>query len=465
LDRFDLVVLGAGPGGYVAAIRAAQLGKRVALVDKNETLGGTCLNIGCIPSKALLESSEHFASARSGLAEHGVRCAEVALDLAAMMARKTAIVAQLTTGVAGLMKKNKVTVLQGTGELLAADRVRVSGASGNVEVQADAVLLATGSAPVSLPELPFDGTRVISSTEALSLEAVPGSLLVVGAGAVGLELGQVWQRLGSKVTVVELLPQIVPFADRQIARTLDRALKAQGMTIRTHTRVSAATVGTDGVEVTLLGPKQSTETASFDTVLVAVGRRPYHEGLGLDRVGVTLDEQGRVAVNEGLQTSVPGVFAIGDLTRGPMLAHRAEEEGVAVAERMAGLPGKVNHTIMPGVVYTTPELAQVGLTEEQARQDKLDYKLGRFSFRANGRALAAGQVDGLVKILAERSTDRVVGVHILGPHASELIAEVVLAMEFSASAEDIARTIHAHPTLAEAVKEAALAVDGRAIHS
>ena len=475
MERYDLAIIGAGPGGYVAAIRAAQLGKTVALVEQDAALGGTCLNVGCIPSKALLESSERFAAAHDEFAAHGVEVGEVRLDLDTMMSRKDGVVEQLTGGVAGLMKKNKVTVLRGHGSLLggsasasgngATRRVAVDGEEGRQEVEAGAVLLATGSVPTELPELPFDGKRVISSTEALSLAEVPAHLLVVGAGAVGLELGLVWRRLGAEVTVVELLPQIVPFADRQVARTLDRALKAQGMTIRTNTRVSAAEVEPDGVKATLLGPGDKTEQLAVSHVLVAVGRKPCTDGLGLEQNSVALDEQGRVAISEHHETSVPGVYAIGDLVPGPMLAHKAEEEGLAVAERLAGLPGQVNHDSIPGVVYTTPELAQVGLTEEQAKARDLEYRVGRSTFRASGRALAAGTPDGLVKILAHATTDRIIGVHILGPHASELIAEAVLAIEFSASSEDLARTIHAHPTLAEAVREAALAVDGRAIHA
>ena len=465
MERFDLAIIGAGPGGYVAAIRAAQLGQRVALIEKDTALGGTCLNVGCIPSKALLESSERYHAATSEFAAHGVQVAGVTLDLATMMARKAGVVEQLTGGVAGLMKKNKVTVVRGQGALVSATKVAVKSGEGTQELEADKILLASGSVPVELADLPFDGKRVISSTEALSLSAVPEQLLVVGAGAVGLELGLVWLRLGAEVTVVELLPQIVPFADRQLARTLDRSLRAQGMNIRTHTRVSAAEVGDSGVKVTLLGPKDKTEELQVSHVLVAVGRKPCTDGLGLDAAGVALDDRGRVQVNEHLETSVPGIFAIGDLIKGPMLAHKAEEEGVAVAERLAGLPGHVNYDAIPGVVYTTPELSMVGLTEEQAKEQGLEYKLGRFTFRANGRALAAGQVEGLVKILADKATDRIIGVHILGPHASELIAEAVLAMEFSASSEDLARTVHAHPTLAEAVKEAALAVDRRAIHA
>ncbi len=468
-DSFDFIVIGGGPGGYVAAIRAAQLGLVVALVEKRARLGGTCLNVGCIPSKALLESSHLYAQARDGVFDaHGLKLGDVSLDLAAMMARKDRVVERLTGGIAGLMKKNKIEVLPGTGRLEAADRVEVEGEGGKTRIQSRHVLLATGSVPVELPGLAFDGERIVSSTEALSLERVPGHLVVVGAGAVGLELGLIWHRLGARVTVVEMMPQVVPSADKMIARMMLRSLQGQGLEFLLDSRVASAEPDGDKLKVTVAAPRdgiEELEELTCDRLLVAVGRRPYFEGLGLEDVGVELDDRGRVAVDEQLRTSVPNIRAIGDLVPGPMLAHKAEEEGVAAAELVAGLPGRVDRDVIPGVVYTTPELAQVGLTEEQAKEQGLEYKAGRFYFQANSRALASGEADGLVKILASKETGRILGVHILGPHASELIAEAVLAMKYEATADDLARTIHAHPTLSEAIKEASLAVDGRAIHA
>jgi len=461
MDSFDVVIIGAGPGGYVAAIRAAQLGLDTCIVERYPALGGTCLNVGCIPSKALLESSELFHAASTRFAEHGIDVgAGPGLDLAVMMARKQRIVKELTDGVAGLMKKNKVTVVQGTASLAARDRVQV----GERQIEARHIILATGSAPVALPFLPFDGERVVSSTQALAFDAVPGHLVVIGAGAVGLELGSVWRRLGAQVTVVEMMPQIVPPADGQMAKALQRSLKAQGIEIRLGTRVTAGEVAGDEVRLTLQDSKDVSQELAADRVLVSVGRRPFTEGLNLEAVGVET-ERGRVKVDDGLRTSVERIYAIGDLVRGPMLAHKAEDEGVAAAERIAGLPGHVNYDAVPSVVYTSPELAWVGLTEEQCKEQGLKPRVGRFLFRANGRAKALGEEEGMVKILAHPDTDRVLGVHILGPRASDLIPEAVLGLEFAASSEDIARTMHAHPTLAEVVKEAALAVDGRAIHA
>ncbi len=462
---FDVAVLGAGPGGYVSAIRAAQLGLRVALIEKEAALGGTCLRVGCIPSKALLESSALFARAREGFAEHGLVFKEVTLDLTAMMRRKETVVGQLTAGVAGLIQKNKVTVFRGTGKLVGRDRIVIEGTGGAKEIEPRTIILATGSEPAALPGLAFDGNRIVSSTEALSFETVPEHLVVVGAGAVGLEMGAVWRRLGAKVTVIELLPQIVPFADKMIASTLLRALKAQGVSFMLGAKVTSAEVSEAGVAVRIEDAKGKTETLQCDRVLVAVGRRPYSEGLGLAEVGVAVDEKGRVGVNEHLQTNLENIYAIGDLVAGPMLAHKAEEEGMAAAEHIAGLPGHVNYDVIPSVVYTEPELAQVGLTEEQVKEEGLAYNAGRFYFRANGRALAAGESEGLVKIIAAQDTDRLLGVHVLGHGASELIAEAVVAMEFGASSEDLARIVHAHPTRSEAVRESALAVDNRAIHA
>jgi dihydrolipoamide dehydrogenase len=465
MKTYDLAVIGSGPGGYVAAIRAAQLGLKTCLIEKDSTLGGTCLNVGCIPSKALLESSELFAATRDELAQHGVGVGAPALDLPTMMQRKERIVGELTGGVAQLMKKNKIEVLHGRGRLLAAERVVVEGEGGTQELEARHVILATGSTSVELPFLPYDGLRVVDSTGALAFEQVPEHLIVVGAGAVGLELGSVWRRLGARVTVVEMMPQIVPAADGQMAKTLQRSLKQQGLDIRLKTRVMAAEVDDGGVTLTLQDAKEQSEQLQGDRVLVAVGRRPCSGNLGLDTAGVALDDKGRVAVDDQLRTAVPTIYAIGDLVRGPMLAHKAEDEGIAAAETIAGSPGHVNYDAIPGVVYTHPELAWVGLTEVDAKERGIDYRVGRFLFRANGRAKSLAQEEGMVKILARADDDRILGVHIVGPRASDLIPEGVLALELGASAEDLARTVHAHPTLAETIKEAALAVGGRAIHA
>ncbi|MCU0232941.1 MAG: dihydrolipoyl dehydrogenase [Thermoanaerobaculales bacterium] len=465
MERFDLVVIGSGPGGYVCAIRAAQLGLRTALVEKEQTLGGTCLNVGCIPSKALLESSERFAGARDHAAEHGVVVKGLELDLAAMQARKRGIVGELTGGVATLMKKNKVTVLAGRGELAAPGTVAVHGVGGGTTVEAAHVCLAMGSAPIALPFLPFDGERVLSSTEALELATVPKHLVVVGAGAVGLELGSVWRRLGAEVTVVEMLPGIAPFADKQMASSLQRALAEQGLAFRLESRLTAGRITGTGVELTIESAKGEAEQVTCDRVLVAVGRRPVTDNAGLEAAGVSLDERGRVAVDERFMTSAEGVYAIGDLIRGPMLAHKAEDEGIAVAEILGGGPGHVNYDAIPNVIYTEPELAMVGRTEAELKEAGIAFTVGRFMFRPNGRAKSLGQLAGMVKILADATNDRILGVHMVGPRVSELIAEAVVAMELSASAEDLARSCHAHPTLSEVVREAALAVDKRAIHS
>jgi len=457
-DTYDLVIIGAGPGGYVAAIRAAQLGMKVACVEKDRSLGGTCLNVGCIPSKALLDSSERFHQAKESLAAHGIKVAGVDLDLAQMMSRKDKVVTGLTRGVASLLKKNKVTWLAGAARFMDPHTLLVSGRDEH-RVRAERVLIATGSAPVALPKLPFDGERIISSTEALTLQSVPRRLLVVGGGAIGLEMGSVWNRLGAEVLVVEMLDRLVPGMDTSLAKALKKSLEKQGLAFRLATQLVDAKVSGDGVEVTLEAAEKKSNEA-FDVVLVAVGRRPYTEALGLQDVGVTLDERGRIPVDQCFETNVPGVFAIGDVIPGPMLAHKAEEEGIAAVENMAGLPGHVSYDAIPNIVYTSPELAAVGMTEEEVTRRGLEVRAGVFPFLANGRARCMGETEGSVRILADAKTDR-----ILGPHASDLIAEAALAIEFSASAEDLARCVHAHPTLAEAVKEAALAVDDRAIHA
>ncbi len=465
MDKFDVIIVGAGPGGYVAAIRAAQLGLDTALVEKDPSLGGTCLNVGCIPSKALLESSELFYASRHGFEAHGIEPASVKLNLPTMMARKEGIVKELTDGIGILMKKNKVTVFKGRGVLKGEGLVTVVDDAGGKQVlEARSVILAMGSVPVELPFLKFDGERVVSSTEALAFKEVPQHLVVVGAGAIGLEMGSVWNRLGAKVTVVELLPRVAPFADGQMSTLLERTLKGQGMVFRLNAKVTAADVLPDGVALTVQNGKGENEAIACDRVLVAVGRKPCTNTAGLEEAGVALDEKGFVKVDDGFRTSVPNVYAIGDLIRGPMLAHKASEEGVALAEALAGKPGHVNYEAIPNVVYTNPELACVGLTEEQCKEQELPYKVGKYYFKANGRAKSLGETDGMVKVIAHAETDRILGTHIVGPRASEMIHELVVAMEFQASAEDIARTCHAHPTLSEVIHEAALAVDKRAIH-
>ena len=459
----DLAVIGAGPGGYVAAIRAAQLGMSVVVVDKASALGGTCLRIGCIPSKALLDSSELYATTRSQLATHGIQTGDVRLDLPTLMRRKDNVVTGLTGGIKALFAKHGITRLEGTARLLAPGRLAVEGAGGRDDVEARHVLVATGSEPIALPGFEFDGKRIVTSEEALAFETVPERLLVIGAGAVGLELGSVWARLGSTVHVVEVADRIVPGTDADLAVALQRALERQGLSFALSARAVEARAESDRVEVTVeVGGRATTET--FDTVLVAVGRRPYTGGLGVDDLGIARDAGGRIRVDARYETSVRGIHAIGDVIAGPMLAHKAEEEGIACVEQIAGQAGHVNYDAIPLVVYTSPELAAVGKTEAECRQAGVDVRIGTFPFTANGRARAMGARDGQVKIVADARTDRVLGVHVLGPHASELIAEAVVAMEFGASAEDLARTCHAHPTLSEAVREAALAVDDRSIH-
>ena len=466
---YDLVVIGGGPGGYVAAIRAAQLGMKTACVEMRGSLGGTCLNIGCIPSKALLQSSEKFAEARGHLAAHGVKLGKVALDLETMMARKDKVVGELTKGVEFLFKKNKIDYVKGAGGIPEAGRVTVALAEGGEATLATKnILIATGSETTPLPGVEIDEKRIVSSTGALALAKVPKDLVVIGAGVIGLELGSVWSRLGAQVTVIEFLDRILPGMDAEIAKQTQRVLAKQGLTFKLGRKVTAAqTAQTAKSGVTLVfEPTKggAAEEIKAERVLVAIGRRPYTEGLGLEALGVEIDNRGVIQVDARFQTSVPGVYAIGDCAPGPMLAHKAEDEGAICVEMMAGQSGHIDHELVPGVVYTWPEVAAVGKTEEQLKEAGLDYRVGKFPFSANSRARATGETDGLVKILADAKTDRVLGVHILGPLAGDLISEAVLAMEFGASAEDIARTCHAHPQMGEAVKEAALAVAGRAIH-
>jgi dihydrolipoamide dehydrogenase len=461
----DLVVIGAGPGGYVAAIRASQLGMKVCCVEKDPTLGGTCLNVGCIPTKALLESSQKYAETKKELATHGVRVQGVELDLPALMARKDKTVKILTEGVNSLFKKNAVTRLQGVARLVAPGRVVVRKPDGTEEtLTCDKVLVATGSAPTCPPFIKLDEDRVVSSTGALRLPAVPGHLLVLGAGVIGVELGSVWARLGAKVTVLEMLDRALPGVDGEIALAATKLLSMQGLTFKLGRKVKSAVVEGDTVVVEHAGADGTVETIRGDRLLVATGRKPYTEGLGCAEAGLKLDERGRIVTGDQWQTSLPGVWAIGDVVKGWMLAHKAEEEGLAAVETMAGLKGHVDPNAIPNVVYTHPEIAGVGKTEEELKAAGVAYKKGSFPFRGNGRARTLGSLDGMVKVLADQATDRILGVHILGPQASELIAEAAVAISLQASAEDVARSCHAHPTLAEAIKEAALAVDGRAIH-
>lgn len=452
-DSFDVIIIGAGPGGYVCAIRAAQLGMKVACVEKRATLGGTCLNIGCIPSKALLQSSEEFHHASHALKDHGVLVDSVKLDLARMQARKNEVVSANVKGVEFLFRKNKVTWLKGTGRIIQPGKVEVAGTTYN----AKHIVIATGSESVPLPGVEVDEKQIVTSTGGLELDKVPDHLVVIGGGYIGLELGSVWRRLGAQVTVVEFLDRIVPTMDGEIAKSFERILTRQGIKFRLGTKVTGARKGNDGVTLSL----EPGGELKADIVLLSIGRRPYTDGIGGD---VQLDERGRVKTDAHYATNVPGIYAIGDAIAGPMLAHKAEEEGVALAERLGGQAGHVNYDVIPGIVYTWPEVASVGQTEEELKAAGVAYNVGKFPFTANGRARAMGDTDGFVKLLADKTTDRLLGAHIIGPDAGTLIAELATAMEFGASAEDVARTCHAHPTLSEAVKEAALAVSGRALH-
>lgn len=464
--NYDLIVIGAGPGGYVAAIRAAQLGFSVALVEKRDTLGGVCLNEGCIPSKALLESSELYARTRHELTEHGVDVGEVKLNLQQMMTRKDEIISKLTGGIAGLMKKNKIKVYQGIAELLPkdGDRCRVTiRADKEQELSAQRILLATGSEAIELKHLPFDGEKIINARDALSLTEVPERLLVVGGGVIGLEMGSVWSRLGAQVTVVEMLPQILPQTDPQVAQTLQRILKKQGLDIRLKTRLEKIAVSDREITATLSADDKQEEIVC-DKVLVAAGRRARTLDLNLEAVDLKPNKVGQLDIDENFQTTTPGIYAIGDLVAGPMLAHKASDEGVAFAERLAGQAATINYPGIPAVTYTWPEVASVGHTEEQLKEQGIEFKTGKFFFSANGRALCSGMTDGFVKVLATPDSGRILGVHIVGPHASELIAPAATVYSFAGSVHDLAVTSHAHPTLSEAFKEAALAVNKEAIH-
>jgi dihydrolipoamide dehydrogenase len=460
MKQHDLLVIGAGPGGYVAAIRAAQLGLNVACVEKEKALGGTCLRVGCIPSKAMLESSELYAEARKGISRHGVVLGDVGLDLKRMLTRKEKVVKTSTSGVDYLFKKNKITRYSGHAKFLDASRVEVTGVDEDAEIQAKHIIIATGSNVATLPGVELDGDRIASSTEALGYDEVPEHLVVIGAGYIGLEMGSVWLRLGAQVTVLEYLDRILPGMDADMAKEAHKIFKKQGMEFELGSKVTGAHVegGRTFVE------RDGAETIECDRVLVAVGRTPNTDNLGLDAIGLELDSRGRIPVDDHFATSAENVYAVGDVIRGAMLAHKAEHEGVACVERIVTGYGHVNYDAIPGIVYTHPEVASVGRTEEELNEAGIEYGKGVYPFRANGRARALGQLDGKVKILAHAETDRILGVHILGPRAGDLIAEAAVAIEFGASAEDLARSSHAHPTLAEAVKEAALDVAGRAIN-
>jgi dihydrolipoamide dehydrogenase len=460
-SSYDLIVIGSGPGGYVCAIRAAQLGMKVACVEKRDTLGGTCLNIGCIPSKALLNASEKFEEAEKHFDEIGITANGVKLDLKKMMKFKDSVVGANTKGIEFLFKKNKIDWLKGAGKITAKNKVDVAG----TEYETKNIVIATGSDVAGLPGIDIDEDKIVSSTGALELGSVPKSMVVIGGGVIGLELGSVWSRLGADVTVVEFMDQILPGMDGEIRKEANKIFKKQGITFKLSTKVTSAKAGKGGVDLTL-EPAAGGEAESMkaDVVLVAVGRKAYTESLGLDAVGVETDERGRVKTDAHFKTNVDGIYAIGDVIAGPMLAHKAEDEGVVLAEMLDGQSGHIDYNLIPGVVYTYPEVANIGQTEEQLKESGIAYKAGKFPFMANGRARAMNMVDGFVKILADAKTDRVLGCHIIGPEAGTLIGEVGLGMEFGATAEDIARTCHAHPTLEEAVKEAALAVDGRPIH-
>ncbi|TWT64514.1 dihydrolipoyl dehydrogenase [Rubinisphaera italica] len=458
--NFDLIVIGAGPGGYVAAIRAAQLGMNVACIEKEPALGGTCLRVGCIPSKALLESSELYEEANHSLSKRGIEIGDLKLDLSKMLGQKDETVSTLTQGVAGLFKKNKITRYQGHARFDGPGKLTVTSSEEEVSLSSPQILIATGSVAATLPGVELDGDRVVTSTEALTFEKVPEHLVVIGGGAIGLELGTVWRRLGSKVTVLEYLDRLLPGMDGELAKLALKIYKSQGLEFQLGAKVTGVSHNKKTCDVEIEGA----DTIRCNRVLVAVGRKPNTENLGLETLGIETDKRGFIAVDEHYQTKAEGVYAVGDVIGGAMLAHKAEEEGIACVEYLATGYGHVNYDAIPAIVYTSPEVASVGKTEEQLKEQKVEYRSGTFPFAANGRARAIGHTAGMVKILADAQTDRILGAHIIGPHAGDLIAEVAVAIEFHASSEDLARCCHAHPTLAEAVKEAAMAVDKRTIH-
>lgn len=459
-EKFDVIVIGAGPGGYVAAIRCAQLGLKTACVEKEKTLGGTCLNIGCIPSKALLHASEKFEEAQHHMADIGVKVSPK-LDLKAMMKHKDNVVGDNTKGIEFLFKKNKITRIEGKGEILEAGKVKV----GKDTYETDNIIIATGSDVISLPGIEIDEKKIVSSTGALVLPEVPKSMIVIGGGVIGLEMGTVWRRLGAKVTVVEFMDNILPGMDGEVRKEAKKIFGKQGLEFKLSSKVTGAKTSAKGVELTVEpAAGGDAETLKADVVLMAIGRKPFTEGLGLEKAGVKLDDRGRIETDEFFETSVEGIYAIGDVIKGPMLAHKAEDEGVILAEMLAGQSGHIDYDLIPGVVYTWPEVANVGKTEEQLKEQGVAYNAGKFPFMANGRARAMNTTEGFVKILADKKTDKILGAHIIGPNAGDLIQEVVNVMEFEGTAEDIARTCHAHPTLTEVVKEAALAVHKRPLH-
>ena len=465
-NNFDLVVIGGGPGGYVCAIRAAQLGLKTACVESRGALGGTCLNVGCIPSKSLLNLSENYHKAKKDFNQQGIEISEIKLNIEKMMLNKNKSIQVLTKGVEFLFKKNKVTYIKGKGVVFSKNDIIVYGKNNSrSSIKARNIVIATGSEVTSLPGIEINEKNIVSSTGALSFNKVPDKLAVIGGGYIGLEMGSVWSRLGSEVTVIEYLDFITPGMDREVSNEFQKILTKQGIKFKMGSKVNAVSIKGSSVTINYTDIKNSREEKiEVDKVLVAVGRKPYTEGLNLSKVGIKLDDKGRIEVNNKLQTSIENIYAIGDVIKGPMLAHKAEEEGIAVAEILAGQAGHVNYDVIPGVVYTSPEVATVGKTEEQLKNENLSYKVGKFPFLANSRAKVNNETDGFVKILADSKTDKVLGVHIIGPHCGDMIAEMALAMEFGASAEDIARTCHAHPTHTEAIKEAALAVDKRPIH-
>ena len=464
MTDFDLIVIGAGPGGYVAAIRGAQLGMKVACVEKEKTLGGTCLNIGCIPSKALLNSSEKFTEISKHAEEHGISTGKVDLDLSKLMQRKNKIVKQLTSGIGFLFKKNKITHIQGVASFVDKTTIKVSAADGEKNYSAKNFIIATGSSSIAIDSIPVDEKQIVTSTGALALETVPKSLLVIGGGYIGLEMGSVWSRLGAKVTVVEALDRIVPTMDEEIAKEFMKSLKKQGLEFKLSHKVTATKIGKSGVDVSMESADKKQITEKYDVVLTSVGRKPNTDGLNLEAVGIKLNEKKSIEINSKFKTNVEGIFAIGDVAPGPMLAHKAEEEGVACVESINGQKPHINYDNIPAIVYTDPEVASVGKTESQLKDAKIDYKVGKFPFMANARALTTSSTEGFVKILADKKTDELLGAHIIGHDAGQLIAEIVTTMEFGGSAEDIARICHAHPTTSEAVKEAAMSIEGRAIN-
>jgi len=464
LEKFDVTVIGGGPGGYVCAIRLSQLGLKTACIESRGSLGGTCLNVGCIPSKNLLNFSENFHKAKN-FEKIGIEVGEVKLNLDTMMKNKEKAVTVLTKGIEFLFKKNKVAYFKGKGSFKSTNEISIVAEGKETKIQTDKTIISTGSEPLSVPGMEFDEEKILSSTGALSLSKLPKKMVVVGGGYIGLEMGSVWSRLGTQVEVIEFLDHITPGMDREVSREFEKILKKQGIKFQLNTKVEKITKSKNFVSIDIVDKEKKKKKIEADVVLISVGRKPHTKGLDLENVGVQTDEKGRVKVNKNFETNVKNIYAIGDVIEGPMLAHKAEEEGIAVAELIAGQSGHVNYDIIPGVIYTSPEVASIGKTEEQLKVNKNNYKVGKFPFMANSRAKAIDETEGFVKILADSLTDKVLGVHIIGPHAGEMIAEMAIAMEFGASSEDIARTCHAHPTFSEAIKEAALSVEKRQIHS